>query len=187
MIDTKTKILDVAEDLIQRVRLNAMSYKDISDAVGIRKPSIHHHFPKKEDLVNALLVRCIESHKDMYNEIVYASCSPMQKLRGLADIFERGLSLDKVCLIGSINNSCTTLQQATGEQLQHNIENTVALFEIIFAEALQEETLSFTGSAYDAANAYLAFLLGAQSLCRSRGGVEAFRTSVNIFLSALEK
>ncbi|MCD4689251.1 MAG: TetR/AcrR family transcriptional regulator, partial [Desulfuromonadaceae bacterium] len=54
MKDTKRHILDVAEDLIQRVGLNAMSYKHISDAVGIRKASIHHHFPKKDNLIDAL-------------------------------------------------------------------------------------------------------------------------------------
>ncbi len=39
MSDTRTKILNVADDLVQRVGLNAMSYKHISDAVGIRKAS----------------------------------------------------------------------------------------------------------------------------------------------------
>ena len=62
MNDTRTRILDVAEELIQRVGLNAMSYKHISDVVGIRKASIHHHFPKKENLVDELLNRCHVSY-----------------------------------------------------------------------------------------------------------------------------
>jgi TetR/AcrR family transcriptional repressor of nem operon len=35
-----------------------MSYKHISEAVGIRKASVHHHLPKKENLVDELLERC---------------------------------------------------------------------------------------------------------------------------------
>ena len=70
MSETRTKILDVADDLVQRIGLNAMSYKHISDAVGIRKASIHHHFSKKEDLVNALLERCAISYGDRYQQIV---------------------------------------------------------------------------------------------------------------------
>ena len=58
MCDTRTKILDVAEELIQRVNVNAMNYKHSSDAVGIRKASIHYHFPKKDDLADELLRRC---------------------------------------------------------------------------------------------------------------------------------
>jgi hypothetical protein len=42
--DTRTAIMDAAQDLIQRMGANAMSYQHISDAVGIRKASIHYHF-----------------------------------------------------------------------------------------------------------------------------------------------
>jgi len=42
--DIRTRILDIAQDLIQRRGLNAMSFKDLGDAVGIRKSSVHHHF-----------------------------------------------------------------------------------------------------------------------------------------------
>ena len=55
--DTKTAILDAAQDLIQRVGANAMSYQHISEAVGIRKASIHHHFPSKETLLEELIGR----------------------------------------------------------------------------------------------------------------------------------
>lgn len=68
MEDTRTKILDAAQDLIQRVGVNAMSYKHISDTVGIRKASIHHHFPKKENLVDELLKRCQISYGAYYPE-----------------------------------------------------------------------------------------------------------------------
>ncbi len=56
-IDTQTAILDTAQELIQRVGVNAMSYADISAVVGIRKASIHYYFPTKYDLIAALLDR----------------------------------------------------------------------------------------------------------------------------------
>ncbi|MEZ5336400.1 MAG: TetR/AcrR family transcriptional regulator [Methanolobus sp.] len=34
---------------------NGFSYKDISQKLGIKNASIHHYYPKKEDLVAALL------------------------------------------------------------------------------------------------------------------------------------
>jgi len=40
------------EDLIQKVRVNAMSDKDISKSVGIQKAGIHNHLHRKEPLVN---------------------------------------------------------------------------------------------------------------------------------------
>ena len=103
MADTRTKILDVAEELIQGVGVNAMSYKDISDAVGIRKASIHHHFPRKEDLVDELLNRCQSSYGENYTSIVEGKESAPEKLKQLAGVFRDGLIKKKLCLVGSIS------------------------------------------------------------------------------------
>jgi TetR/AcrR family transcriptional repressor of nem operon len=48
--DTRERLLIEAIDLIERQGFCAFSYADLADRVGIRKPSIHHHFPTKADL-----------------------------------------------------------------------------------------------------------------------------------------
>ena len=53
----RERLLDVAQDLVQRRGLNAMSFQDLSNSVGIRKASVHHHFANKSDMVSALLAR----------------------------------------------------------------------------------------------------------------------------------
>ena len=55
--DTRQRILDVAEQLLLERGYAGFSYQDIADAVGIRKASIHHHFPAKEDLGRAIIER----------------------------------------------------------------------------------------------------------------------------------
>ena len=52
---TSQKILDIAQSLVVAGGYNGFSYADISDAIGIRKPSIHHHFPTKAELVRVLV------------------------------------------------------------------------------------------------------------------------------------
>lgn len=49
------KILKTADSLMVQRGYSAFSYADISDAVGIRKASIHHHFPSKAGLAVAVL------------------------------------------------------------------------------------------------------------------------------------
>ncbi len=56
-ISTSEQILDVAQSLIVAGGYNGFSYADIADAIGIRKASIHHHFPTKAELVAALVDR----------------------------------------------------------------------------------------------------------------------------------
>ncbi len=54
---TSEKILDIAQSLIVAGGYNGFSYADISATIGIRKASIHHHFPTKAELVSALVDR----------------------------------------------------------------------------------------------------------------------------------
>ena len=60
-MDTRTQILDVGEALMKRAGFSGFSYADVSKQVGIRKASIHHHFPNKADLARAALERYREA------------------------------------------------------------------------------------------------------------------------------
>ncbi|MGH6734893.1 MAG: TetR/AcrR family transcriptional regulator [Methyloceanibacter sp.] len=57
---TKERILDAAQDLIQRRSFHGFSFQDLADRVGIRKPSLYHHFDSKEALALAVLERAAD-------------------------------------------------------------------------------------------------------------------------------
>ncbi|MBW7962322.1 TetR/AcrR family transcriptional regulator, partial [Bradyrhizobium sp. BR 10261] len=54
---TADDILACARTLIIAGGYNGFSYADVAEVVGIRKPSIHHHFASKVDLVRTLVSR----------------------------------------------------------------------------------------------------------------------------------
>ena len=55
--ETASRILDVAEGLVQVRGFNAFSYADIAKALGIQKASLHHHYATKAELGVALVTR----------------------------------------------------------------------------------------------------------------------------------
>lgn len=187
MNNKRTEILDIAEALIQRVGVNAMSYKDISDAVGIRKASIHHHFPKKEDLINGLLERCHISYGDNYKRIVTGTETAPEKLRKIAEVFKEGLQKGQICLVGAIGSDKSTLQANTCVILEETIRNTTEIYSLAFRQGREEGTLSFTGTDDEAAYSFFSFLLGAQIAARAYGGVESFCSSTEVIITSLEK
>lgn len=78
---TSDKILDVAQSLIVAGGYNGFSYSDISAAIGIRKASIHHHFPAKADLVAALVDRYRRQAAAGLESIGGQVSSPAEQLR----------------------------------------------------------------------------------------------------------
>ena len=183
--DTKSALLDCAQDLIQRVGVNAMSYNDLSEAVKIRKASIHYHFPKKEDLIKALVERCHESHSGQYMEIVKSDNDTLTKLQQFADIFEEGVKQNKICLIGMLSVEYATLNPILQKTLEHSLCYTTKIFEHVFMQGIKEGVFSKTIDTHDAAFAYLSFLLGTQVTSRCVKEPKRFRLAIEAYLKIL--
>lgn len=187
MKNTRTKILDVAEDLVQRVGLNAMSYKHISDSVGIRKASIHHHFPKKDDLVDGLLERCAITYGNNYQQIVDGNETAPEKLRKISSVFASGLSSKKLCLVSSISTNQNTLTNDSCNILEGTIKDTISIFAAIFEQGIEEDSLTLNGSPKENGFILFSLFVGAQTIARSHGGVQMFKKSAEVFISSIEK
>ena len=57
MTGTAEKLIAETARLIVNRGYNGFSYADLAERFGIRKASIHHHFPSKADLVVAVVER----------------------------------------------------------------------------------------------------------------------------------
>src|SRR5689334_15943793 len=102
--ETSEQILDLAEMLIQTRGYSAFSYQDISDALGIRKASIHYHFPSKTDLGIAVVERYVDRFGKALGEIAaQTSVSSMTMLdHYVTPYLEFATTHDKVCLCGAL-------------------------------------------------------------------------------------
>jgi TetR/AcrR family transcriptional regulator, transcriptional repressor for nem operon len=76
-IGTRDALVQAAESLMRTKGYAAFSYADLAEAVGIKKASIHHHFPAKEDLGTAIVegyiarVRCdLERIEKKHNDVI---------------------------------------------------------------------------------------------------------------------
>ncbi|MGY3443944.1 MULTISPECIES: TetR/AcrR family transcriptional regulator [unclassified Bradyrhizobium] len=88
MISTSERILDVAQSLIVAGGYNGFSYADIADAIGIRKASIHHHFPTKAELVSALIDRYRQQTELGLRSLQEQSGDPVEQLQSYVNFWQ---------------------------------------------------------------------------------------------------
>ena len=109
--ETATKILDLAEELIQTRGCSAFSYQDIADALKIRKASIHYHFETKADLVIAVIDRYTEKFDQaMENIACDESATSMSMLERYVQPYAAfAATPDRVCLCGALSGEILAL------------------------------------------------------------------------------
>jgi TetR/AcrR family transcriptional repressor of nem operon len=177
-LDTKTKILDAAQDLIQRYGANGMSYQHISEAVGIRKPSIHYYFPAKEDLLVALIERYNVHFLGLVDRIVESEASAKEKLLQYVGLFESTLragSKDKACLCGMLGAELASLGDGSVEKVREFYDGNEALLARILDEGRRTKEFGFNGESKTAAALIFSLLEGAVLISRAQGGVKHFK------------
>jgi TetR/AcrR family transcriptional regulator, transcriptional repressor for nem operon len=102
--ETVEKILDIAETLIQTRGYSAFSYQDISRELGIRKASIHYHFPSKTDLGGAVIDRYAERFGMALTAIAADPAATALSMLDhyLAPYLSFAQTDDRICLCGAL-------------------------------------------------------------------------------------
>ena len=90
-LDMRSTLIDVATGQVRRLGYSAFSYADLAAAVGIRKPSIHHHFPAKEDLGVAIVAAYTEHFSEQLARIDAKTGDMIERLRAYARLYREGL------------------------------------------------------------------------------------------------
>jgi TetR/AcrR family transcriptional repressor of nem operon len=119
--ETAEQILDLAETLIQTRGYSAFSYQDIADGLGIRKASIHYHFPSKTDLGVAVVDRYI----DRFGAALTAIADDQsQSSMAMLDFYvqpylQLARTPDRVCLSGALAGEMLALAPGVRKRVDH--------------------------------------------------------------------
>jgi len=188
-VDTKTRILDTAQELIQRRGLNAMSFQDLSDAVGIRKASVHHHFATKNDMVASLLVRYLENFDSAVDRVMSSRASGLNKLERYCNLFLETLQSggqDKVCLCGMLMVEMASLDDSSVVLVRQFVRSNGRRIEAMLREGVEDGSIAIRGSVPGTARFLLAALEGSLLVARCEGGPKQLAENIAQLLTLLK-
>ena len=168
--DTKTEILDLAENLLLDRGFNGFSYANISSALKIKNAAIHYYFPAKADLGIAIIQRARERFARWTQDQRMIVKPPPEKLEAFFRSYLRFLEAgQQVCLGGALETDFKTLPPPMKVETQRFAADILAWMEGILAEGQKKRAFSFPGEAKDQAIVILASLQGALQMTRAVG------------------
>lgn len=109
-MNTKQRIVEFSADRLRDKGFDGFSYLDISKELGITKASVHHHFPKKEDLGLAL---CDWTHDwlmqglDHFDQRATSAWNKLERYQSAA--LKHAMSEQRICPISAFYNDLSKL------------------------------------------------------------------------------
>ncbi|MBO6772873.1 TetR/AcrR family transcriptional regulator [Thalassospira sp. GO-4] len=183
-MDTKTALLDSAETIARQRGFDGFSYADLSAAVGIRKASIHHHFPTKAILGQAMMERYRISFDDALSEVKRGTNSAADRLRGYVGLYQDALQGGKtICLCVALSSDRNSLDDATLNEISRFHAMSLAWLETLFDDAKSDGSIkNVTDSKLEAAQC-LALVEGAQLMAHAQQDVDVFISATALLLA----
>jgi TetR/AcrR family transcriptional regulator, transcriptional repressor for nem operon len=185
--DTREKLLHAAEQQVRRKGVDGFSYSNLSAEVGIRKASIHYHFPAKSDLLTALMAQYAKQVLLQLEGYVEDMERPDQQLRAFVGLYRAALQEGaSLCLCIAFIVSRDGLAPETRQEISRYRRAVEHWLRLRFEQAQTDQSLParFGTPRYEAAAA-LALVEGAQLSARMTGDPTLFDIATQAFCDRL--
>jgi len=173
---TSDDILACARSLIVAGGYNGFSYADIADVVGIRKASIHHHFPSKADLVRTLVARYREEAEAGIANLERQVSDPLEQLRFYAGYWEACIADASApfCVCALLASQLPALPEEVGLEVRAHFRSLSAWLTSVLERGARHGQLQLTTNPRAEAEAFMAAVHGAMLSARAYGDPKIF-------------
>jgi TetR/AcrR family transcriptional repressor of nem operon len=180
------RIVDAGEALLQRVGYNGFSYEDVAQLVGIRKPSIHHHFPTKIELGVVVAQRYTHRFRQALLHIEGTQALAPERLQAYAQLFETTFAENRrLCVCGMLGAESASLPVEINAEVRRFFEINVGWLESVITQGQQAGSLKPGVSAPDWAETLVATLEGAMLVGRGLQSGRGPRQLMDVLLASL--
>jgi TetR/AcrR family transcriptional repressor of nem operon len=184
---TSDEILASARTLVMSGGYNGFSYADIAEDVGIRKASIHHHFPSKVDLVREMVTQYREVGVAGVAALEQNVSNPLDILRVYAGHWAKCIedSSRPFCVCALLASELPSLPAEVAKEVTAFFRFISSWLTSVMERGAKEKTLNLSNEPGVEAEVFLATVYGAMLSARAYGNAEVFATILAPALSRL--
>ncbi len=182
-IDTSTRIIDVAERLMQTRGFNGFSFADIARELGLTKAALQYHFDGKAELGEAVIARYVQRFFTALDDLERADADAATKLQQYMDLYRGVLEGKRMCLCGMLAAEHEILPPPMRTAIIDFFARNERWVVAMLTEGRDAGTLRFTGSAQDTAKTLVSALEGAMMIARLQRDLGLFEATVSQILT----
>lgn len=183
--DTSTRILDVAERLVQLRGFNGFSYADVAAELDLSKAALHYHFASKASLGQALIVRYASRFAEELDSVDALGGDARSKLDAYVRLYADVLRDERMCLCGMLAAEFRTLPQPMRTTVRRFFDDNELWLTSVLEEGQAAGSLRFTGQARDVARMIVGSLEGAMLVSRPYDDMDRFQSAVGYLLESI--
>jgi TetR/AcrR family transcriptional repressor of nem operon len=183
--DTASRILDVAEALVQTRGFNGFSYADVASELHVTPAGLHYHYRGKAELGEALIVRYSARFIEALHAIERDGLRAPAMLEKYAAIYADVLRRRRMCLCGMLAAGYDTLPEPMQSAVVRFFDENEAWLARVLARGVAEGSLTLSGAPRDVAQSIVSGLEGALLISRPYGDVERFEGAAARLLASL--
>ncbi|SEM47090.1 transcriptional regulator, TetR family [Pseudoxanthomonas sp. GM95] len=175
-LSTADAILGQARALIMVGGYGGFSYADIASQIGIRKPSIHHHFPTKAELVQVLIARYRAEAREGLAALARNVPDPLAQLQSYVGYWERCIAdaSAPICVCALLASELPLLPEPVAEEVKGHFRDLSAWLAAVFERGAQQGSFQLLHPPRVEAEAFMATVHGAMLSARAYGEPEIF-------------
>ncbi|PCL93200.1 TetR/AcrR family transcriptional regulator [Paenibacillus lautus] len=173
---TSDDILTCARSLIIAGGYNGFSYADIAEVVGIRKASIHHHFPSKVDLVRTLVARYREEAEAGMENIELHVSDALEQLRFYVGYWEACIAdaSAPICVCALLASQLPVLPEEVAMEVREHFRYLSTWLTSVLDRGSRLGQLQLRSTPHAEAEAFMATVHGAMLSARAYGDPNMF-------------
>ncbi len=187
LTNTSDEILRCARSLIIAGGYNGFSYADISEVVGIRKASIHHHFPSKIDLVRTLLTQYRAEAEAGFATVERYHPDAVDQLRAYTAYWASciGDPSSAFCIAALLATQIPVLPPEIVVEVKAHFQTLSAWLTSVLERGAADGSLTFSATAREEAEGFMATVHGAMLSARAYGDEKAFSVVTDALMERL--
>jgi TetR/AcrR family transcriptional regulator, transcriptional repressor for nem operon len=181
-------ILRCTQSLIVSGGYHGFSYADISEVVGIRNASIHHHFATKASLVRELVSQYRKKVKAGLAELGRIP-KPLKQLQVYAEYWESCI-IDgtlPMCVCALLATEIPVLPKEVADEVRGHFQDLSAWITSVLQHGIKDKSVQLDKPAAVEAEIFIASVHGALLSARAHGDAKMFGGIIHPVLARLSK